>query len=134
MPRHKYLIIGGGMTADAAIGGIRQADPSGSIGLLGAEPHPPYNRPPLSKALWKGKPVDSIWRRTSHDGVDLRLGRSAMVLDAKQRLATDDQGATHAWEKLLLATGGAPRRFPFGGDHIIYYRTLDDYTRLRALT
>jgi 3-phenylpropionate/trans-cinnamate dioxygenase ferredoxin reductase component len=134
MPQYKYVIVGGGMTADAAIGGIRQADPSGSIGLLGSEHHPPYNRPPLSKALWKGKPVDSIWRRTSRDGVDLHLGRSVSILDARQRLVTDDQGVTYSWEKLLLATGGAPRRFPFGDDHIIYYRTFDDYTRLRALT
>ncbi len=134
MPQYKYLIIGGGMTADAAIGGIRQADPSGSIGLIGSEPHPPYNRPPLSKALWKGKSVDSIWRRTNRQGVDFHLGRSVNGLDVKQKLAVDDHGVTYAWEKLLLATGGVPRRFPFGDDRIIYYRSLDDYTRLRALT
>jgi len=134
MPQYKYLIIGGGMTADAAIGGIRQADPSGSIGLIGSEPHPPYNRPPLSKALWKGKTVDSIWRRTNHQGVDLHLGRSVTGLDVRQKLVVDDHGVTYAWEKLLLATGGVPRRFPFGDDHIIYYRSLDDYTRLRSLT
>ena len=132
--RYKYLIIGGGMTADAAIGGIRQADSSGSIGLIGADPHPPYNRPPLSKALWKGKPLDSIWRRTDRRGVDLHLGRTAVGLDPGRKQVTDDQGATHTWEKLLLATGGTPRRFGFGGDRVIYFRTLDDYTRLRALT
>ena len=49
MPYYKYLIIGGGMTADAAVAGIRQVDPDGSIGLIGAEHHPPYARPPLSK-------------------------------------------------------------------------------------
>jgi 3-phenylpropionate/trans-cinnamate dioxygenase ferredoxin reductase component len=134
MPQYKYVIIGGGMTADAAIGGIRQADPSGSIGLIGSEPHPPYNRPPLSKALWKGESVDSIWRRTNHQGVDFHLGRSVNGLDAKQKQVVDDHGVTYAWEKLLLATGGVPRRFSFGDDHIIYYRTLDDYTRLRSLT
>ena len=134
MPQYKYLIIGGGMTGDAAIGGIRQADPSGSIGLIGSEPHPPYNRPPLSKALWKGESVDSIWRRTNHQGVDFHLGRSVNGLDVKQKVAVDDHGVTYAWEKLLLATGGVPRRFSFGDDHIIYYRSLDDYTRLRSLT
>jgi len=122
------------MTADAAIGGIRQVDPSGPIGLIGFEPHLPYDRPPLSKALWKGTSVDTVWRQTNRPGVDLHLGRSAVVLDVGQRLVTDDQGVTYAWEKLLLATGGAPRRFSFGDDHVIYYRTLDDYTRLRALT
>ena len=48
MPDFKYLIVGGGMTADAAVQGIRELDPSGSIGLVSAERHPPYNRPPLS--------------------------------------------------------------------------------------
>ena len=70
MPHYMYLIIGGGMTADAAIGGIREVDPSGSIGLIGAEPHPPYDRPPLSKGLWKGKPLESIWRKTDRPRSD----------------------------------------------------------------
>jgi 3-phenylpropionate/trans-cinnamate dioxygenase ferredoxin reductase subunit len=134
MPQFKYVIVGGGMTADAAIGGVRQTDPSGSIGLIGSEPHPPYNRPPLSKALWKGKSVDSIWRRMNRQGVEFHLGRSVNGIDVKQKQAVDDHGVTYGWEKLLLATGGVPRRFPFGGEHIIYYRTFDDYTRLRSLT
>jgi len=50
----RYLIIGGGMTADAAARAIRESDPSGSIGIMSDDPHPPYNRPPLSKGLWKG--------------------------------------------------------------------------------
>ena len=65
MPSYKYLIIGGGMTADAAITGIREVDPNGSIGLVSAEAHPPYNRPPLSKGLWKGKPLEAIFRKSS---------------------------------------------------------------------
>ena len=135
MPHVKYLIVGGGMSADAAIGGIRQTDPSGAVGLIGDDPHPPYNRPPLSKALWKDKPLDSIWRRTDRHGVDLRLGRSARLLNARSKQVTDDQGTTYTWDKLLIATGGAPRRLPLGGDRsIIYFRSLDDYTRLRALT
>ena len=56
MPNYTYLIVGGGMTADAAVHGIREVDRSGSIGLISAEGHPPYDRPPLSKKLWKGKP------------------------------------------------------------------------------
>jgi NADPH-dependent 2,4-dienoyl-CoA reductase/sulfur reductase-like enzyme len=49
---YQYLIIGGGMTAHAAIGGIREVDPDGTIGLISAEPYPPYDRPPLTKGLW----------------------------------------------------------------------------------
>jgi 3-phenylpropionate/trans-cinnamate dioxygenase ferredoxin reductase component len=133
--RYKYVIVGGGMTADAAIEGIRQVDPSGSIALIGSETHPPYNRPPLTKALWKGTPLDSIWRRANRQGADLRLGRTVAGLDLRQRRVTDDQGTAYEWDKLLLATGGTPRRLegPDPGGRVIYYRTLDDYTRLRAL-
>ena len=132
----KYLVVGGGMTADAAIEGIRQVDSSGSIALIGSESHPPYNRPPLTKALWKGEPFDSVWRHTDRHGVDLRLGRTVRALDVKQKQVTDDQGTVYTWEKLLLATGGTPRRLDAGSESagIIYYRTVDDYTRLRALT
>ena len=48
MADYRYLIVGGGMTGDAACKGIRSIDPDGSIGLVGAEPDPPYARPPLS--------------------------------------------------------------------------------------
>jgi 3-phenylpropionate/trans-cinnamate dioxygenase ferredoxin reductase component len=134
--RYKYVIVGGGMTADAAIEGIRQVDPTGSVALIGSETHPPYNRPPLTKALWTGKPLDSIWRRTNRQGVELRLGRTVAGLDLRQRRVTDDQGTAYEWDKLLLATGGTPRRLdgPDQGGRVLYYRTLDDYTRLRALT
>jgi NADPH-dependent 2,4-dienoyl-CoA reductase/sulfur reductase-like enzyme len=132
MPNYTYLIVGGGMTAAAAVGGIRQADPKGSIGLIGAEPHPPYNRPPLSKGLWQGAPLKSIWRRIDQ-AVSLHLGRTATALDARNKSVTDDQGTVYAFDKLLLATGGRPRRLPFGGEHINYFRTLDDYQRLRTL-
>ena len=47
MPTYSYLIVGGGMTADAAVAGIRQVDSAGSIGLIGDEFNPPYDRPPL---------------------------------------------------------------------------------------
>ncbi len=134
MPDHTYLIVGGGMTADAAVHGIREVDSTGSIGLIGSESHPPYNRPPLSKGLWKGKPLESIWRETARPPAQLHLGRTARTLDARTRRVTDDQGTTYTYGKLLLATGGTPRRLPFGGDDIIYFRTLDDYQRLRALT
>lgn len=134
MPNYTYLIIGGGMTADAAIGGIREVDASGSLGLIGADSHPPYDRPPLSKGLWKDKALESIWRKTDRQAVTLHLGRQARTLDLPNKRVTDDQGTVYTFNKLLLATGGTPRRLSFGGDDIIYYRTLDDYERLRELT
>jgi NADPH-dependent 2,4-dienoyl-CoA reductase/sulfur reductase-like enzyme len=77
MSYYSYLIVGGGMTAAAAVKGIREIDTNGSIGLFSMESDPPYDRPPLSKSLWKGK------------------------------------GTFHVFDKLLLATGGTPRRHAF---------------------
>lgn len=134
MPNYTYLIVGGGMTAGAAIGGIREVDPNGSVGLIGAESHPPYDRPPLSKKLWKGKPLESIWRHTEGQHINLHLGRTVRRLDPQNKRVTDDQETDYGYDKLLLATGGTPRRLPFGGEQIIYYRTVDDYQRLRAQT
>jgi NADPH-dependent 2,4-dienoyl-CoA reductase/sulfur reductase-like enzyme len=134
MTHYMYLIIGGGMTAAAAVEGIREVDPNGSVGLISADSHAPYDRPPLSKGLWKGKSLDTIWRKIDPQGVTLHLGREARALEPQHNRVTDDQGTVYSYDKLLLATGGSPRRLPFGGDDIIYYRTLDDYERLRALT
>lgn len=134
MPHYHYLIVGGGMTADAAIRGIREADSDGSTGFVGAETERPYNRPPLSKGLWKGKAIDSIWRGTDATDAALHLGRAVVHLDPPNRRVIDDQGAEYTYDQLLLATGGTPRRLPFGGDHILYFRTLQDYLALRGLT
>lgn len=134
MPDYTYLIVGGGMTAAAAIAGIRAMDRDGPIGVIGAEPHPPYDRPPLSKALWKGEALESIWRETDGRSVTFHLGRTARELDPQSKRVTDDQGTTYDFGKLLLATGCSPRRLPFGGEQIIYFRTVDDYRRLRGLT
>jgi NADPH-dependent 2,4-dienoyl-CoA reductase/sulfur reductase-like enzyme len=131
--RYKYLVIGGGMTAAAAVLAIRSIDPDGSIGLISAELVPPYDRPPLSKGLWTGKTFDSIWRKTENLNVDLHLGRSIQSLDPEKKRVKDDQDQSYSFDKLLLATGGTPQQFRFGGDDIIYFRTLQDYERLRAL-
>lgn len=134
MNRYKYLIVGGGMAGDAAVQGIREADPNGSVGVIGAEPHRPYNRPPLSKGLWKDKPPKTIDRQAAANGADLKLGVRIERLDPAGKRVTGADGASFEYEKLLLATGGSPRRLPFGDDAIIYFRTRDDYDRLRAMS
>jgi len=129
----RYLIVGGGMTADAAAKGIRQHDADGGIVLVGAEQHPPYKRPPLSKGLWSGGAEEKIWKKTDEvPGVDLRLGRRIASVDLDARTAIDDAGDEYAWEKLLFATGGTPRRL--GGDDgdVVYFRTLDDFHLLHG--
>lgn len=134
MQHYKYFIIGGGMTADAAVQGIRSVDPVGEIGVLSAESDLPYNRPPLSKALWKGEPVETIWRKTDQQNVTFHLERTVNEIKPANKQVADAQGNTYSWEKLLLATGGSPRRLAFDNDNVIYFRTLKDYRRLRALT
>jgi len=131
MESTRYLIVGGGMTADGAVNGIRERDADGRIVLVGAEQHAPYAAPPLTKGLWSGADESKIWRGTAAAGAELRLGRRIVSLDLAGRRATDDQGGEYAWEKLLLATGGRPRRIP-GTDGVVYYRTLDDYRAVRA--
>lgn len=133
MSAARYLIVGAGLTADAACRGIRAHDPDGSIVLATPELFAPYARPPLTKGLWKGEGEESIWCGTGELGVDLRLGRTIVSLDLQARQALDDAGETYGYERLLLATGGRPRRLPFGGDAVIYFRTLADYRRLREL-
>jgi 3-phenylpropionate/trans-cinnamate dioxygenase ferredoxin reductase subunit len=132
--RFDYLIIGGGMTADAAAHGIREEDSRGTIAIVGAESDPPYNRPPLSKGLWKGGELDEIWRKTEDTKVELILGRSIVRIDAAAKQATDDRGTTYQYGKLLLATGGTPRRLPNSPEGIIYYRTVAHYRRTRELS
>src|SRR5438128_11692454 len=91
MPDYTYLIVGGGMTADAAAQAIREADPAGTIGVTGAEPHPPYDRPPLSKALWKGEPEEKIWPKTAATGAELPLGRRPASIDPPPPQAAADR-------------------------------------------
>lgn len=133
MTHYTYLIIGGGMTGAAAANGIREEDSEGSIGVFSMEPHMPYDRPPLSKKLWTGKKtLEDVFRQTPED-VDFHLGRRITFLQLDPKQVTVEHGEVYTFDKLLLATGGTPRELPFGGDSIIYYRTLDSYERLRGL-
>ena len=134
MKHYKYLIIGGGLTGDAAVRGIRELDSNGSIGMLSTESDPPYTRPNLSKDLWKGRPMEKIWRHTETMNVELLLNQEVTEVDVQKKCISDDAGNEYTFEKLLLATGGSPAHLPFGGDDIIYFRTLADYRRLHTLT
>ncbi len=134
MKHYRYLIIGGGLTGDAAVKGIRELDEEGSIGMISLEPDPPYSRPPLSKGLWKGRPVEKIWRNTQDKGAELHLGHKVIKLDPQGKSIQDEEGHEYSFDKLLLATGGTPNQLPFGKDKIIYYRNFQDYQRLRALS
>ncbi|MFL5959604.1 MAG: NAD(P)/FAD-dependent oxidoreductase [Gaiellaceae bacterium] len=125
----KYLIVGAGMTGDMAAKGIREHDPDGSITMIGVDPHPPYKRPLLTKGLWQGAPEEKLWREPV-EGVELVTGTRIVSLDLARHTATSDDGEEYTWEKLLLATGARPRQVP-GAEGVVWYRTLDDYRRVR---
>ena len=134
-----YLIVGAGMAGASAVEGIRERDPKGSITIIGAENHLPYDRPPLTKKLWFGKAeVKDIFLHDQafydENKVTLALGRRVLKLDTESRTVTDHTGEAHRFRKLLVATGGAPRALPIPGGEIkelCYYRSLDDYERMR---
>jgi 3-phenylpropionate/trans-cinnamate dioxygenase ferredoxin reductase component len=134
MKHYKYLIIGGGLAGDAATKGIRELDTEGTIGMISMEPDPPYMRPNLSKGLWKGRPVEKIWRKTQERGTELHLNCKATQLDPQKKLVRDLENQEYTYDKLLLATGGTPNHLPFGEGNIIYFRTFQDYQQLRRLT
>jgi NADPH-dependent 2,4-dienoyl-CoA reductase/sulfur reductase-like enzyme len=134
MKHYKYLIIGGGLAGDAATQGIREFDKEGTIGMISMEPDPPYMRPNLSKGLWKGRPVEKIWRKTAERGTTLHLDCKATHIDPAKKIIHDADNEEYTYDKLLLATGGTPNHLPFGEGNIIYYRNFQDYQYLRKMT
>ena len=132
---YKYLIIGGGMTADAAAHSIRESDPKGTIGLISNEKDPPYARPPLSKSLWtEEEELEDIDLGTNEADLTMHLGQEVTKIDRSNKKVIDNQGNEYFYTKLLIATGGTPRKLPNVEEkEIIYYRTLSDYKKLKSL-
>ena len=137
---YTYLIVGGGLAAGYAIQGIRERDPQGSIAMIGCEKYLPYNRPPLTKQLWFGKKkVEDIFMKKEpyyiETHVDMTLDDQVVALDVQQKTVQDSHGRSYHFDKLLLATGGTPRKLTIPGGDLIgisYYRYLDDYLKIRA--
>ena len=104
------MIVGAGQAAAAAIRALRANGFNGSIDLVGAEPHLPYERPPLSKELLLGKAEASSSIRLSgsdatQHGVNLHLGLSATSIDPSRRQITLENGRVLTYDALLIATG-----------------------------
>ncbi|WP_422070686.1 NAD(P)/FAD-dependent oxidoreductase [Streptomyces hoynatensis] len=140
--RERALIVGAGLAGVQTAAELRAQGWDGRVTLLGAEPHPPYDRPPLSKELLAGEPAEGAERGGAHLldvdyaalGVELLLGRTATGLDtAGRRLDTD--GGPLPYDHLVLATGAEAVRLPGTGRtpgvHVL--RTLDDARALRAV-
>ncbi|MGL5860523.1 MAG: NAD(P)/FAD-dependent oxidoreductase, partial [Phycicoccus sp.] len=133
------VIVGAGLAGATAAVELRERGHDGPVVLLGAESHPPYERPPLSKAYLMGNdPFDKALVRPAewyaeHD-VDLRLGVTATALDVGARTLTTDAGEL-TYDRLLLATGAEPRRLAVAEDAGVpaaYLRTVEDSDRLRS--
>jgi len=121
------------MAADSALKGIKMSDPTAKVGLVSEEIDKPYNRPPLSKSLWDGSPLEEIWRPNRGEQVTLHLGRRVLSIDPKTKIARDHLGELYSFERALLAIGGTPRRIPGNDAGVIYFRTIADYRRVRAI-
>lgn len=131
--RVRQLIVGAGLAGVEAAAGAIEAAPTAEVVLLSAEDELPYDRPPLSKGLWTGA-VPEPTRPALPPGAILIRGRTAVALDPAARIVTDDAGGAWHYDRLLLATGGEPRRLADPAERIIHFRTLADYHRLRERT
>lgn len=132
MKSYDYLIVGGGMTGDAAVRGIRSEDEEGSIAIVSSEPDPPYDRPPLSKGLWRDTEEDAIWRHSEDADCEVLTGRRIVALDRDASTVTDEEGRRLSYGQLLLATGGEPRTLRDAPEGVNYFRTYRDFRDLRS--
>ncbi|MEZ0286003.1 MAG: NAD(P)/FAD-dependent oxidoreductase [Thermoleophilia bacterium] len=137
--RPTFLIVGASLTGAKAAETLREEGFDGRVILVGAEPHRPYERPPLSKDyLQDGAERDSVYVHPegfyAEQEVELLRGREVTAVDPEGHTATLSDGETLGWARLLLATGSEPRRLPIPGadlDGVHVLRTLDDCDRLR---
>ncbi len=137
---YRYVIVGGGIAAAAAIEGIRAHDRDGSILLLTRENHAPYQRPLLTKDVWFDP--EGLSRLPVHDdafyathGVRIAFRREVVELDPDRRQLFDERGERYGYEKLLLATGSRPRRLDIPGAQsgaLRYFRDLEDYFAMES--
>jgi 3-phenylpropionate/trans-cinnamate dioxygenase ferredoxin reductase component len=118
--------MGGGRTAYAVVGGMREGDPTGSIPLINEESDLPYKRRPLSKKLWAGERLETIWDKMANVGVEMYLARTLAAIDPSNQVVADPRGNHYTCDKLILAPGGTPRRLPLGREGLSDYRTLRD--------
>jgi 3-phenylpropionate/trans-cinnamate dioxygenase ferredoxin reductase component len=135
-----FVLVGAGLAGATAAAALRAEGFAGRIVLLGAEPHPPYDRPPLSKAYLAGAADRaSVFLHPeswyADQGIELRTATRVTALDRHAAEVVLDDGTRLRYDKLLLATGSVPRRLAVPGAELVdvrYLRSIDDSERLRA--
>ncbi len=135
----RIVIAGGGQAAAQAVQSLRQWGYDGSLTLIGDEPAPPYQRPPLSKAFLKGEfPEERLYFKPAawyaDQGCELFLGAPVTAIDRARRCVHLEAHGEAAYDALILATGSRPRRLPLPGadlDGVHEIRTLMDIERLQ---
>ncbi len=138
MTLNRVVIVGASLAGLSAARTLRRADEAVELVMIGDEPHYPYDRPPLSKGFLAGStPEEKLRLRAAADpdelGVEWKLGVRATALDVEAREVTTDDGATIAYDGLVIATGARPRALPgseLAGVHVL--RSLDDARSLKA--
>lgn len=134
------VVIGAGEAGTRAAVGLRERGYAGRVTLIGDEPHPPYERPPLSKGAMVAaadappalKPI-STREQLAAAGVEFLGAARAAAIDPAGRTVRLADGAVLPYDTLLLATGAAPRRLPVAeaARHCVYFRTYDDAVAIR---
>jgi len=135
-----FVIIGANSTGGAAAATLRTEGFDGRVLLVGAEPHPPYERPPLSKEYLRGESSaeGALLRPASwypENSVDLLLGTRAVTVDPHRKLVRLEDREAVPFDEVLVATGGRNRRLTVPGhdlEGIIDLRTFEDADRIRA--
>jgi 3-phenylpropionate/trans-cinnamate dioxygenase ferredoxin reductase component len=138
--RVDHLLIGGGLAAANCARWLREEGGEGSILLVGREPDPPYNRPPLTKGFLQGRePREEVLFRPDEwweeQNIELILRTSVMKLDADERIARLSTKEEIEFGNALIATGANVRRLRVDGcelDGIHYIRTFGNSAALRA--
>ncbi len=141
MTSDRIIIAGAGHAGGSAAAMLRQLGWKTGISLIGEEPLPPYQRPPLSKAWLKGEAdADSLALRPlafyNDADIDLRLGVTVTRIDPAARAVTLSDGETLHYAHLILATGSRARRIPLPGlelGNVLELRTAADADRLKAV-
>lgn len=136
----RVVIVGAGQAGAALAAKLRALGHQGEIVMLGDEPAPPYQRPPLSKAYLLGEmEEDRLWLRApefwAEQTVELRLGQAVTAIDPTAKTVTVG-GEALEYDHLALTTGSTPRRLPaaIGGElqGVYTVRTLADVDAMRA--